>query len=325
MKDLIPYQIRCGDSAEILKELPDKSVDLVITSPPYYRQRSYNGLGVGNEQGIEPYIDALDPVFGECVRITKNKGNIVYNLGDSIQYGSYYLIPHRFAIQMIDDYNVKLINEITWVKKNPVPRQHDRKLVPSTEPFFHFAKTSDYYYDRDAFYPEGDEKPVKRTYKYGKSYYQMIRDSELTLVEKEKATRALTEVIAEVHDGKIQGFRMKIRGVHAEPYGGQAGGRLTQMVRDGFTIVRKKGKKMKKDVITSPVATIPGRKHPAIYPLDMIRELIKLLCPVAGLVLDPYLGSGTTAVAALQEKRRCFGIDIDPLYCDDAMKRINSL
>ena len=94
--------------------------------------------------------------------------------------------------------------------------------------------------------------------------------------------------------------------------------------RDGFTIIRISGRGMKKDVIESPVESLPGNGHPAIFPVSVVREIIRLLCPTEGHVLDPYLGSGSTAVTALLEGRNCTGIDISQDYCNAALDRISS-
>ena len=92
--------------------------------------------------------------------------------------------------------------------------------------------------------------------------------------------------------------------------------------RHGFTIIRISGRKMKRDVIESPVESLPGNGHPAIFPVRVVREIIRLLSPSGGQVLDPYLGSGSTMVAALMEGRSCIGIDISQDYCDSAKERI---
>ena len=145
--------IQCGDSTTLLKQLPDSCADLVITSPPYYRQRTYNnsGLGIGQERKPEYYLEALLETLSECRRVIKPTGNIVYNVGDKYLNGSLLLLPFRFATMACDKFKLKLINEITWVKRNPTPRQFDRRLVSSTEPFFHFAISDNYYYDRKSF------------------------------------------------------------------------------------------------------------------------------------------------------------------------------
>ena len=93
--------------------------------------------------------------------------------------------------------------------------------------------------------------------------------------------------------------------------------------RHGFTIIRISGQAMKRDVIESPVESLPGNGHPAIFPVRVVREIIRLLSPEDGLVLDPYLGSGSTMVAAALEGRSCIGIDISREYCDSAQERVS--
>ena len=319
------YQVICGDNRDILPHIPDGSIDLVVTSPPYFQQREYSALGLGNESSLDEYLRNILGTLRQVVRVMKPTGNIVYNMGDKIAAGSLQLVPYRFAIAALDDLNLRLVNDITWIKRNPTPHQFTRRLTNSTEPFFHFAIGKDYYHDRAAFQPEKDNVPRRKpTSKLGNRYRVLIDDSDLDNAQKVAAHKALDHVIQEVRDGNIHSFRMKIRGIHAPAYGGQDGGRKMHIERDGFTIIRISGRSMKKDVIESPVESLPGNGHPAIFPVAVVREVIRLLSPPDGQVLDPYLGSGTTAIAALLEGRRCIGIDISQEYCDSAIDRINS-
>lgn len=316
--------VHCGDCAEVLRRLPSASVDAVITSPPYYRQRDYECEGVGNENSVEEYVSALLSVFGEVVRVVKPAGNIVYNLGDKYSRGGLLLAPYRFALAAAEQFPVSLVNDITWVKRNPTPRQYRRRLVSSTESFFHFVKGGDYYYARDEFMNGGGQNGLfprrKPGAQLGKRYRALLDGSALTESQKTLGHKALDEVIAEVKSGKLEGFRMKIRGVHAPAFGGQDGGRNSQMERNGFTVIRIHGEKMKRDVIESAVAAGNGSGHSAVYPISIIRELIKLLCPPGGVVLDHYAGSGTTLAAARSEGRRFVGVEINPRYCLYARK-----
>lgn len=319
-------KIICGDCYQILQEIPDNSVDLALTSPPYFCQREYGGGGIGNEQKIDEYINNLMKIFRQCVRVTKKTGTIVFNLGDKYIDGNLLLVPYRFAIEVQKDNIVKLINELTWVKVNPAPKQCSKKLIPSTEPFFIFAKTGDYYFNKDAFleyrdkYLNGGKKKAGND--IGKKYYELIEKSDLSKEEKEQAKKELNEVIMEVMQGKIESFRMKIRGLHALPYGGQAGGRLTQIENKGFTIIKIYGNSLKKDVIESNVETIKGNIHPAVYPEFIIQEILKMLTKEGDTVLDPFLGSGTTAVVAQRLKRKYIGIEIHSEYVNYAENRI---
>ena len=317
------YRVVCSDNRKLLPGLAAESVDLVVTSPPYFSQREYATPGLGNEESVEEYLDNIMATFAQIIRVMKPTGSIVYNMGDKIIDGCLQLIPYRFAIRAIDEFNLRLVNDITWIKRNPTPHQFTRRLTVSTEPFFHFALNGDYYYNRDAFQPANEVPKRKPTAKLGSRYRDLIDGSELTAAERRAAHTALDAAIADVREGRIQSFRMKIRGIHAPAYGGQDGGRKMHIERHGFTIIRISGQTMKRDVIESPVESLPGNGHPAIFPVRVIREIIRLLSPPDGLVLDPYLGSGSTMVAAVLEGRSCIGIDISDEYCVSARERVS--
>jgi len=319
-----------GDSLVLLKEIPDGVVDLVITSPPYFQQRDYGVDGIGMEESLEEYLSNLHDVFRECIRIVKPTGHIVINLGDKYEKGSLLMVPWRFAIRLLDTEPVYLINVITWVKTNPVPRQFKDRLVPSTEPFFIFTKSrKNYYFNKDAFLSLhallNKRKKHVSSSRIGQRYFELIEKSSLTEKEKEEAKRELVSAIEEVKSGKILGFRMKIRGIHSMPFGGQDGGRKRHIENKGFAIIKILGKHMKKDVIESPVETIKGIKHPAIYPEFVVGEIMKLLSPNGGVVLDPFVGSGTTAVVAKKLGRHYIGIDLNAEYIKYAQERIKNV
>jgi len=323
-------EIIAGDSLEILKGMNSDSVDLVITSPPYFQQRDYgNGnAGIGNENSEKEYLDNLLDIFFESVRVTKPTGTIVYNVGDKYFKGGLLLIPYKFAVRAIESKKVFLINDITWSKLNPTPRQDRRKLIQSTEPFFVFAKTKEYHFDLENYLKHLDElnkRQGKPSQKLGKKYFELIENSKLNKTEKENARKKLKEAIRLVYSGEISSFRMKIRDVHKLAYGGQAGGRNDQIINNGFTIININGKKLKKDLIESPVEITKDNKHPAVYPLYIIQELIKLLTKKGDIVLDPFNGSGTTCIAAKSLKRHYIGIDINPEYVRLAKERVKNI
>ena len=322
-------EIVCGDSMALLRLIPNESIDLVITSPPYFQQREYDGGGIGNEARPEEYVSALMEIFRECVRIIKPTGSIVFNVGDKYENSSLLLMPYRFAIAATEQCDVVLVNSVTWVKTNPTPRQFRRRLVSSTEPFLHFVKTQTYQYHIDEFLkpPEIEKSNGSNGTgeNVGKKYFALIEQSSMTEKQKAMARAALEEVISEVKSGEIQGFRMKIRGIHSEPFGGQDGGRKIQLDKNGFTIIRIYGNPLKRDVITTPVESLKNCPHPAIYPVQIVEEFLHLLTKLGNVVVDPFVGSGTTAVAAFKHQRIYIGIDISEEYCQYARERLNSV
>lgn len=329
-KNKLPLnKILCGDCIDLLKEFPDNSIDLVITSPPYFNQREYGNLGIGNESTVDEYVDRLIQVFTECVRIVKETGSIVFNIGDKWIDGNLQLVPYRFALKALLIENIKLINEVTWVKINPTPKQDDTKLVSSKEPFFIFVKSNKYYFDRQSFFSHKDNiylgKKKNGNSNVGKKYIDLINGSGLNEKEKKNALHQLTEIIKEVKDGKLEGFRMKIRDIHKLPYGGQEGGRKTQIINNGFTLIKIYGTINRRDIIESTVENTIGNKHPAVYPEYVIYELIRLLTPKNAIILDPFMGSGTTGVVAKYSNRNYIGIEIFKDYIEQANQRISNI
>ncbi len=319
-------QILCEDSLKKLKEIPSNTIDLVITSPPYYKQREY-GKGIGNEKTVEEFLENLLQIFHECVRVVKKEGSIVFNLGDTYENGNLLLVPYRFALEVLKREPIILVNNITWVKLNPTPRQFNRRLVSSTEPFFHFVKSKEYYYKLDIFMQHTNSKKKNNgnANNIGKKYFELIASSSLSKDEQELAKNELEKTIQEVKAGKITSFRMKIRGIHSMPFGGQEGGRKTQILKKGFTIIKIYGNSLKRDIIECSVEAIKGRKHPAIYPEYIIQELLMLLTKKDSVVLDPFIGSGTTAIACKKLGRNYIGIDINPPYCEYARERLQKV
>ena len=124
--------------------------------------------------------------------------------------------------------------------------------------------------------------------------------------------------------GELESFRMKIRNIHSQPFGGQEGGRKMHIEKHGFTIIRIYGKSLKKDIIESPVESIKGNQHPAVYPIFVIQQLIKLLTKENDIVLDPFCGSGSTCIAAKMLKRNYIGVEINPDYVNYSLERLSN-
>jgi site-specific DNA-methyltransferase (adenine-specific) len=187
-------EIVCGDCLEILKTIPDNSINTIITSPPYYSQRDYkngDGKSVGNEKDIEDYINSLLLIFKECVRIIKEDGSVFFNIGDKYKESSLLLAPYRFGIEAAKLKDVYLINQITWVKPNPQPRQFKGRLVSSTEPIFHFTKNLKFKYYPDKFMCGNN---VGRGNKVsgnniGMKYFDLIAKSDLSAEQKKRVFR----------------------------------------------------------------------------------------------------------------------------------------
>lgn len=195
MSDINDYtnQIHTGDATETLSELPDSSVHMMMTSPPYFGLRDYGVDGqIGLEESLDEYIAELVDVFREVRRVLRPDGSAWLNLGDSYAgsgRGSWeeptddvkesyvpsdlperndrlgrknkMLVPHRVAIALQDDGWI-VRNDVTWVKPNPMPSSVKDRLNTTTEQVFHLTPEPDYWYDLDAIREPHSERSIER-------------------------------------------------------------------------------------------------------------------------------------------------------------------
>lgn len=105
-----------GDALEVLRSLPENSVDMAITSPPYYMKREYLAGGIGLENTYQEYIDNLVVICAEVYRVLKPTGSFWLNIGDSYQDKNLLMIPQRVAIRLTDEVGFTLRNQVVWNK-----------------------------------------------------------------------------------------------------------------------------------------------------------------------------------------------------------------
>ncbi len=160
-------------SSETMPDVPSKSVNLVLTSPPYFELIDYSdydqkksgdkGLGWGS---VDSYMKFLIKTFKECKRVMKDNASLVVNINDSKKDGSYYLVPHIFLLEMAK-IGFELVDEFLWLKLNPQYNM-TKGSVRSHEYIFHFIKKGcrDFYFDDTWLQEDLDEFDI---YKYGKS------------------------------------------------------------------------------------------------------------------------------------------------------------
>jgi len=294
--------LHLGDALDVLRTLPDGSVDCVVTSPPYFALRDY---GVPGQYGLEPtpaaYVETMRAVFAEARRVLADDGTLWLNLGDSyvsppkgsesktngLNGRSNHIttpagfggksggglpaknllgIPWRTAFALQDDGWI-LRNEIIWHKTNAMPESVTDRLSSRHEHLFMFSKTARYSFDLAAI-REPHAAPQRIA---GASAFR-ARD----LNHERTAT-----------------------GTYAGP---DARGRNPGDIWE--------------------IATRPyPAAHFATFPIDLPLRCIKAGCRSDGTVLDPFSGSGTTGAAARQLGRKYVGIDLNPAYHDLAKGR----
>lgn len=143
--------IHQGDCRQVMAEMPEKFVQTVVTSPPYWGLRDY---GVGGQLGLEAtpeeYLRNMVEVFRGVRRVLRNDGTLWLNLGDTYGKDKQLVgIPWRVALAMQAD-GWYLRSDIIWAKPNPMPESITDRPTKAHEYLFLLTKSPRYYYDADA-------------------------------------------------------------------------------------------------------------------------------------------------------------------------------
>lgn len=280
-------QVIVGNAATTMATLPEGSVDMVLTSPPYFRLRDYQVDGqLGLEGSVDQWVDELAMVVQGLRRVLKPTGTLWLNLGDSYATHaregaprkSLLLGPERVAQRLVDSGWI-LRNKIIWAKTNPMPTSVRDRLACTHEYLYVFAVEPRYYFDLDA-----------------------IRQPHISSIATRRRTPAGRRA------------RETWRGPNADDASG-----LTPMHERG--VVGHPLGKNPGDVWRIASSGFRGAHH-ATFPVELARRAISAGCPPGGTVLDPFMGAGTTAVAAEQLGRDWLGVELNPEFAAIADSRI---
>jgi DNA modification methylase len=327
----------CGDALDALRQLPDESIDCVVTSPPYWRHRRYSGGGIGQERRIEDYVAALLAVFAELHRALRRQGSFWLNIGDTYHDKALVGVPWRVALAMTDGQGWVLRNEVIWNKIKGGPDNTPDRLRCVHETVFHFVKERrGYFYDVAAIRTSPRAAKVIKgavvsaTGVTGVRYRRQIElSTALSPEEKTDAIEALQEMLDEVARGELSDFRMIIRGQQRTTHSDSTkiSGRARELQERGFYFLRYHPDGAKPGDVWDimPEDTHRRRAHFAPFPEDLCRIPILATCPVEGVVLDPFCGTGTTCLVATRLGRRSLGIDCSEEYLATARERVGAI
>lgn len=244
------HKIIIGDS-RWMKELPDESVHLIITSPPYWQLKDYgNGKQIGFNDSYEDYINNLNLVWNECHRVLHPGCRLCINIGDqfarSVYYGRYKVIPIRTEIiKFCESAGFDYMGAIIWQKVTTCHTTGGATVMGS------------YPYPRNGI---------------------LKLDYEFILIFKKYGTSP--KVSKEIKEQS----------------------RMTDEEWNQYFTGHW---------------NFPGEKqdrHLAMFPEELPRRLIKMFSFVGDTVLDPFLGSGTTCLAAKNLNRNSIGYEINEDY-----------
>lgn len=327
-----------GDTLTVLKTLPDEFVDCVVTSPPYWGLRDYGVEGqIGLEKTPEKYVEKMVDVFRELKRVLKKEGTCWLNLGDSYagslkgkgcsnftekqssNAGSFTEpmpipsglkpkdlvgIPWRVAFALQAD-GWYLRQDIIWAKPNPMPESVTDRCTKSHEYVFLLTKSARYYFDNEAIRENNqDSYNGKRgTTLTRKKMQSAMRD----FSNREKMDEYSTTGRNKRDVWSIEEERDFVRTVAEELdcYGIDKEIIETCLFNAFFTNRRS---------VWTVTTTPYSEAHFATFPEKLIEPMIKAGSPVGGLVLDPFMGSGTTGRVAIKLNRNWLGIELNLDY-----------
>ncbi len=316
-------KIHKGLALDVIKTFPDKSVNCVITSPPYWQLRDY---GFPEQWGLEPtfeeYLEHLWSLMNEIWRVLKEDGTVWINLGDT--YGgskkgndscgnninkkggttkSLILIPHRFAIGCIDRGWI-MRNDIVWAKRNAMPESVTDRFSKKHEYFFFMTKSTKYYFDLDSIRKPLTQSSIKR-------------------LNQNIESQIGSERVPNKSNGNMKAVaKTKIPKEGAENYGSPRARnyRDDSIVSEGHYLGSNPGNVSDFwDIPTKPSSKI----HYASFNEKLIEKPIVAGCPEGGIILDPFCGTATTLLRAYELNRKVIGIEGLEKYYNDANKELN--
>ena len=251
-----------GDCLEVMKEIPNKSIDLTVTSPPYDNLRTYKG---NNDQwGPHVWKGVLESLY----RVTKDGGVVVWIVNDATIKGSETGTSFRQALHAIDC-GFRLHDTMVWHKTTNLPSKSNR-YQPSFEYMFIFSRGAPLAW-----------APIK--------------------VQSKTAGRVRGEGLAGGHSGR-----------NGWVSSGKAHTTNAYKTRDNVWDISS---------VNSSAKKYP---HPAKFPLKLVTDHIRSWSNQFDTVFDPFMGSGTTGVAARNLARYFIGIELDAGYYEIAKDRIQN-
>lgn len=317
--------ILTGDARDVLTGLLPESVDCCITSPPYANAvRDYGKAGqLGQEQTITEYVQDLREVLRGVRRVLKPTGSLWLNIGDSYARhprqgaprGSLLLAPQRIALALSEDGWI-VRNVVVWHKPNPLPQSARDRLSPTYETVIFATKSRRYFFDLDA-----------------------IR------VPHRSADRA--RIALREHGRRYQGNNTGLGKLKAAGRVGNVRGKNPGDVWTIPTAIDRLGHQatFPEALIERPIlATCPERicvqcdrtwvrptriksrrTNEGMLHTREVGELHRCDCfsdTRPGVVFDPFMGTGTTALVAERLRRDFLGVELNPAYVKLATNRL---
>ena len=282
----------CGDCLQEMKNIPDNSVDLVFTSPPYSDIKKHHQSEIDDNyvHGVDEnqYPDWICNVSKEICRVLKPSGSFVLNLNSYYirgTYGKRSLYVFKSLIKIAEQSGLTFAQDLIYVKLCPIPCTLATK-------YFRFRDATEY-------------------------LFWFVKDTRKTKIRIERILWKISKSSLESITRKAKCFknnRMLNPSGHSTNY---QHAYETMLEKDGVTpmnyVVLSNAQPM--DIKLQNIFKEFNISHPARFPIVLPEYFIHALTDENDVVLDPFVGSGTTLLAADKLNRRWIGIDISEKYC----------
>ena len=317
--------ILVGDALEHLRRLPSESVDMVLTSPPYYNLRNYQvGGQLGQESNIHEWVRNLTAVAAEVHRVLTPTGTFWLNVADRYSIHdregsprkSLLLGPARLSTALAAD-GWLVRNQIIWRKTNPMPTSVPDRLTTTYEVVYLLTKQRSYFFDLDAIRVPHTSKPTRP---------QASAKDSVPNTWRARSTDNIRGLVA-----------LKQAGIVGHPLGKNPGDvwQLPTSTYRGAHFATFPERLAERAILAGcPEARCstclkPHRRATRRLGATAIRGTLMATCTCAGpsekaIVLDPFMGAGTTALSAEKHGRDWLGIELNPAFAELARHRIQT-
>lgn len=254
--------VATADCLDFIDGMPDESIDLLLTSPPYFIGKEYD-----DSTKVSDFERTIRALVQRIIRVLRPRGSLCFQIGNHVRHNQVLPLDYAVARAMEPHGLFVLRNRIIWTYSHG---QHLRKRFSGRhESILWYTRGNDYFFDLDA---------ARVPQKYpGKKHYKGPKKGQFS-------GNPLGKNPGDFWDFGVPWDIPNVKANHIEKI-----------------------------------------DHPCQFPIALARRLIVALCPADGTVLDPFLGSGTTAIAALLDARHFIGCDVSDKYTGLATSRLHAL
>lgn len=287
----------CGRCEEVMKNIKSKSVDLIVTSPPYSDKRDY---GIDNAQiAPDDFVEWFKPMAKEIKRVLKDTGSFILNINDKVVNGEQQLYVFKLVIYLCEKLKFRLVRDYIWYNPATPPNIYSTgkygRTKKSHEYCFWFSLSDTWTFNLD---------PIRKPYS---------ADMKKFLQGKCKGGRA-DNTRPSTHNFNLD--------VAWTDNGGSDPGSVIEANDTDPGSVIKIANTSSNDIFTKTCKE-RGIRHPARFPMQLAEFFILSGSNEGDVVLDPFSGSGTTCLVARNNKRHWIGIDANEDYCEISRMRMD--